>query len=121
MAGTANTADVASSAAVPAQDADQVPESLAQSESNNPEEAAATAPGSSKPHAEGAASNPAPADFSSFLSANKEQSPFAVKAGGESSAFGGGNALSFGSATGGFGAVGMLCSSSLQTAGSCMC
>ncbi|KAL0054625.1 hypothetical protein WJX82_000112 [Trebouxia sp. C0006] len=49
----------------------------------------------------------APADFSSFLSANKEQSPFAVKAGGESSAFGGGsNALSFGSTTGGFGSLG---------------
>lgn len=106
MAGTANTVDVASSAATPAAIAAEASTSVAQSD-NKPTDASATTQEGSKADAEGATSNQAaPADFSSFFSANKQESPFAVKAGGESSAFSGGNALSFGSARAGFNAIG---------------
>jgi len=109
VAGTANTVDVASSASTPLDSAAGATTSLAQSE-NKQESASVTAQESNKLNAEGAVSNQAaPADFSSFFSANKQQSPFAVKAGGESSAFSGGNALSFGSTAGGFGAIGQAC------------
>lgn len=110
VAGTANTVDVASSASTPANHADST--SAAQS---------ARSPGAIKEaivsDATGAASsNPASADFSSFLTANKQQSPFAVKAGGETTAFGSGsNALTFGTAGGGFGAIGSI------NAGFCDC
>lgn len=101
VAGTANTIDVASSASTPANHAAST--SAAQSE--NKQSADGTTRGSD---ATGAASKQsASADFSSFSTANKQQSPFAVKAGGESTAFGSGsNALTFGTAAGGFGAIG---------------
>ena len=104
VAGTANTVDVASSASTPANHAAST--SAAQSE--NKQSVDGTTRGTSQSDATGAASNQsASADFSSFLLANKQQSPFAVKAGGESTAFGSGsNALTFGTAAGGFGAIG---------------
>ncbi|KAL3133298.1 hypothetical protein ABBQ38_007177 [Trebouxia sp. C0009 RCD-2024] len=102
VAGTANTMDVASSASTPANHAAST--SAAQSE--NAADAAlkeaitSDATGAASSHA-------ASADFSSFLTANKQQSPFALKAGGESTAFGSGtNGLTFGTAAGGFGALG---------------
>ncbi|KAL0036042.1 hypothetical protein WJX77_012250 [Trebouxia sp. C0004] len=110
VAGTANTVDVASSASTPALNTAEA--NMAQSADKLPDAASAANLEGNKSDAEGIASTAAaPADFSSFLSANKEQSPFAVKAGGETSAFGGGsNALSFGSTRGnnsggGFGAA----------------
>ena len=104
VAGTANTIDVASSASTPADNATGT--GAAQSE-NKPAASDATKE-TGKSDTEGAASHhAAPADFSSFLTANKQQSPFAVKAGAETSAFGSGsNALTFGNAAGGFGAIG---------------
>lgn len=104
VAGTANTIDVASSASTPANNAAST--SAAQSENKQSTDGAAQ--GASQSAATDAASNqPASADFSSFLTANKQQSPFAVKAGGESTAFGSGsNALTFGTAAGAFGALG---------------
>lgn len=110
MAGTANTVDVASSAPTPGLSAAEVSTSMAQSGNKQPDAESATALEGRKSDADGAASTPAaPADFSSFLSANKEQSPFAVKAGGESATFGGSSsALSFGSRAGGFGSLGQL-------------
>ncbi len=110
MAGTANTVDVASSASTPALNTAEASTNMAQSMDKQPDAASAATLEGNKSDAEGVASTAAaPADFSSFLSANKEQSPFAVKAGGETSAFGGGsNALSFGSTTGGFGSLGQL-------------
>lgn len=96
--------DVASSASTPANHAAST--SAAQSE--NAADAAlkeaitSDATGAASSHA-------ASADFSSFLTANKQQSPFALKAGGESTAFGSGtNGLTFGTAAGGFGALGPL-------------
>jgi len=110
VAGTANTVDVASSASTPALNTAEASTNMAQSMDKQPDAASAATLEGNKSDAEGVASTAAaPADFSSFLSANKEQSPFAVKAGGETSAFGGGsNALSFGSTTGGFGSLGQL-------------
>lgn len=104
VAGTANTIDVASSASTPADNA--ISTGAAQSE--NKPTAVDAVKEASKSDTEGAASNnAAPADFSSFLTANKQQSPFAVKAGTETSAFGSGNnVLTFGNAQGGFGAIG---------------
>lgn len=104
VAGTANTIDVASSASTPANHAAST--SAAQSE--NKQSADGTTRGPSQSDATGAASKQsASADFSSFSTANKQQSPFAVKAGGESTAFGiGSSALTFGTAAGGFGAIG---------------
>lgn len=106
VAGTANTVDVASSASTPANNAAST--SAAQSE--NKQSANGATKEASKSDATGvASSHPASADFSSFLTANKQQSPFAVKAGGETTAFGSGsNALTFGTAAGGFGAIGRL-------------
>lgn len=104
VAGIANTVDVASSASTPANHAAST--SAAQSE--NKQSTDGSTRGASQSDAMGAAPNKSTtADFSSFLNANKQQSPFAVKAGGESTAFGSGsNALTFGTAAGGFGALG---------------
>ena len=98
--------DVASSASGPADNAAEATTSAAQSEGIRPDAASVTAQGSA--NAEAAASQTAaPVDFSSFSSANKQQSPFAVTAGGGKAAFGdSSNGLTFGSATGGFGAIG---------------
>ena len=106
VAGSANTVDVASSASGPADNAAEATTSAAQSEGIRPDAASVTAQGSA--NAEAAASQTAaPVDFSSFSSANKQQSPFAVTAGGGKAAFGdSSNGLTFGSATGGFGAIG---------------
>ena len=102
--------DVASSASGPADNAAEATTSAVQSEGTRPDAASITAPQGSSANAEPAASQTAaPLDFSSFSSANKQQSPFAVTAGGGKSAFGdSSNALMCGSAAGAFGTIGEL-------------
>lgn len=111
VAGSANTVDVASSASGPPDNAAEATTSAVHSEGFRPDAASVTAPQqASSANVEAAASQTAaPVDFSSFSSANKQQSPFAVTAGGGKAAFGdSSNGLTFGSAAGGFGAIGEL-------------